>query len=283
VEEYRLIPLAQLREPSNPIRSAFDEDAMMELARSIGANGLKQPLRVLPLDDGTFEVRVGHRRLLACRMVGKLEVPCIVDDEASTIDAEQIAENADREDMSPVDEARRYRRLFDANGQDVDKVCELVKRGRARVEDRLLLLQGDPKVLEQLELGKIVLGVAQELNRITDPDKRLFHMDWAIRSGCSVAQMRDWRNRANATSEAEALAPARPSPSAAAPPPEAASNPYEVPFAAIAPTSAFSSSLEPRLCPFCKQTFPEYQMFKVFVCGDDANHYLKPLMAAKSG
>ena len=277
MHEFRSIPVATILEPRNPVRTAFDEDAMDELCRSIRDNGLIEPLVVFPVDGGSVEVIAGHRRLLAARIIGLLEVPCIVRPNADQVDAVQIAENADREEMSPADEGRRYVRLFEQNGRDVDAVCAIVKRGRSRVEGRMLLLAGDPKVLEALERGDITLGVAEELNAFKRPEGRDFHLGFAIRCGASRAQVRDWRVRDNQLAVDVAAAP----PGNTAPPaPTSPAAALETPYAAMARPHEISSSIEPRPCMFCRETFPEYRMFRKYVCAEDAQKYLAPLEQA---
>ncbi|HEY2938164.1 MAG TPA: ParB/RepB/Spo0J family partition protein [Gaiellaceae bacterium] len=280
MDQITMIPVDKVVEPRHPVRTRFDEDALDELSRSIRENGIRSPLRVFPLEGGTYEVRFGHRRLLAARIVGLAELPCIVDDVAATIDADRILENADRDDVAPTDEARYFARLMLENGNDVDKVCALARRPRGYVEGRLLLLQGDELVFAALEAGTITLGVASELNRFTREEGRRFHLDFAIRTGATVAQVREWRTRDNAT-PAVVVTPAAASPVVApAVPGPASANPYETPYAAMAPTSAFSQSLEPRSCVFCQRTEQEYRMFRVFVCAEDAQRYLAPLEKA---
>jgi len=274
-----MIPVDQLREPEDPDRTLFDEDAADELARSVRDHGIIEPLVVRPLEDGTFEVIAGHRRLLAARCVGLLEAPCVVRAGDAPFAGIRLAENLDREDLSPVDEGRRYKRLFEANGEDVDKVCELVKRGRARVEGRMLLLAGDPRVLDALERGQIGVGVAEELNAFKRSEGRSFHLDFAIRTGATRAQVREWRTRDDAVAAGEqaalAAASAGGSPVTSAAPPA----PLVTPYAAMAPSYAFSSSLEPRECVMCKQTEPEWRMFRTFWCASCAQQHL----AARDG
>src|SRR3989442_3088311 len=257
-----MIPVDKIREPEDPDRTRFDEDALDELARSIKEHGLIEPIVVRELEDGTVEVVAGHRRLLAARCIGLLEAPCVVRNDAARVHSTRLAENLDREDLSPADEGRRYKRLFDANGEDVDKVCEIVKRGRARVEGRMLLLAGDPKVLDALERGELGVGVAEELNAFKRAEGRAFHLDFAIRTGATRAQVREWRTRDDAVHAGEEAAKAAAAAGngkgdTSAPPP-----PLVTPYAAMAPSYAFSSSLEAREGGMCHATDPEWRGFR---------------------
>lgn len=206
-DEYRLIPLDALHDPHAPARETMDEVSLAALADSIVETGLQEPLRVLEV-DGAFEVIAGHRRLLACRMVGVSPVPCIIDRNTgiSTI-AKMVAENSDREDMNPVEEARLYARaLSEMCEGDVDRLVDLVKRRREYIEDRLKLLDGDPKVCEAIEQRKISLAVARELNRVADPDRRMVFLDAAARGGTNARTVAEWRVAA------AGLAPLAPAP-----------------------------------------------------------------------
>jgi ParB family chromosome partitioning protein len=283
VLDARMIPVDKIREPEDPDRTLFDEDAADELARSVRDHGIIEPLVVRPLEDGTFEVIAGHRRLLAARCVGLMEAPCVVREGDAPFHAVRLAENLDREDLSPVDEGRRYKRLFESNGEDVDRVCAIVKRPRARVEGRILLLAGDPRVLDALERGEIGVGVAEELNAFKRSEGRSFHLDFAIRTGATRAQVREWRTRDDAVAAGEAAAADAAAARGAGLPSDPTPPPRETPYAAMAKPYAFSSSLEPRECVFCKGTDQEWRMFRVFVCAEDAQKYLAPLEKGGGG
>lgn len=281
MQEFRRVPVGQIDEPKNPVRTLFDEDAMNELCRSIRDNGVIEPLVVRPIDGGRVEVIAGHRRLLAARTVGLLELPCVVRDDVGQGDAVQIAENADREEMSPADEGRRYWRLFERHGRDVDAVCTLVKRGRARVEGRMLLLSGDPKVLDALERGDITLGVAEELNAFKRDEGREFHLHFAIRCGASRAQVRDWRIRDNAAVTVGEPAAAAGDASGASTPNPPTAPLIETPYAAMARPHEISSSIEPRDCVMCGVQEQEYRMFRKYFCASCAQTHLVPLELAR--
>lgn len=196
-DEYRLVNLADLRDPHAPMRETMDEELLGDLAASIVDTGLQEPLRVLEV-DGAFEIIAGHRRLLACQMIGYSPVPCIIDRNTgiSTI-AKMVAENSAREDVNPIEEARLYARaLVELAGNDTDNLVDLVKRPRAYVEGRLLLLQGDPGVVAALEQRKITLAVARELNRVEDSGRRLVFLDAAVRGGANSRTVAEWRAQA---------------------------------------------------------------------------------------
>lgn len=181
-------------QPSVAMRETMDQVALVELADDIKANGIVQPLRVTPVGD-RFEIVAGHRRYLAARIANLPRVPAIIRASSrSEIESMKVAENNNREEVNPAEEARYYDRLLSdyCNG-DVDALCAMVRRNRGTVETRLLLLRGDPEVLAALGRRQLSIGVAQELNLITDELSRRMYLDAAVRGGASTRLVREWR------------------------------------------------------------------------------------------
>lgn len=198
-DRYVLIPIDLIDEPAVPERETMEEQDLADLALSIGDVGLIQPLTVKPSGD-RFEVTAGHRRLLASRMVKYTPVPCIVKG-ASDIDplAIMVAENSYREAVNPIEEARFYQRVLEGVcGNDVDVLCEKVRRGRNYVEDRLNLLRGYPAVVEALQLKSITLAVAREMNKVKQPNQVMFLLDAAVRQGATARTVAEWRKSLDA-------------------------------------------------------------------------------------
>lgn len=196
--EFRNVPIAQIRDPKSPARESMDEDKFLELCQSIADLGLIEPL-VLEDCNVDFEVIAGHRRLLACRAVGLLTVPCMIRrNKTVTALSIMIHENAFREDMNPVEEGRFYLRALEEEcGGDVDKLCAMLKRDRNFVEGRILLLQGYPKVVAALEGGHISIAVSRLLNKCQDPNRLLILLDMAMAGGANARQVADWVRDAN--------------------------------------------------------------------------------------
>lgn len=192
MSDLRDIPLDLLDPPAQAIRQHIPEELLDELAESIRSVGLIEPM-VVEAVNGRFRIIAGHRRYLSCRRAGLLTAPCVVRD-VSTIAAEavQIQENIVRQDMSPAEEARLFKRIYEEVGQDVDLVAGRVKLSVSYVNGRLSLLEGDPDVLDALDREDINLGVAQVLNTIVRPDYRRTCLDLAIRSGATIAVARRW-------------------------------------------------------------------------------------------
>lgn len=190
----RLLPLGFIDEPALAVRRGFDPGNQHELEESIKANGLIEPL-VVRARGSRFEVVAGHRRLLACRVLGWFEVPCVVRDltdrQAESI---KIAENKDRLDTNPADEAAYYAELLERFcNNDVIELEGFTGQTYAYLSDRLNLLRGDEMILTAISESVINLGVAKELNRIKSDTDRRQYLHTAVETGASVAEVRRWR------------------------------------------------------------------------------------------
>jgi ParB/RepB/Spo0J family partition protein len=218
----RTVALELVDEPFDPIRARFDEAELDELAESIKALGLIEPI-VVEATGPRFRVIAGHRRLLACRRAGVTHVDIVVrGDAAETGDAVMLHENIARDDLSPAEEARLFERVYLALGEDIEAAAKKLKVTVGYIDARLALLRGDPEILAALDAGEISIGVAEELNQVQLDDYRKTFLHDATITGCTIRQAREWRLRANAQADLQAIAAARgdsPSPSPSSPPP----------------------------------------------------------------
>ncbi len=145
-------------------RKEFDEAALAELADSISRHGVLQPLLVRPLIDGGYQLVAGERRWRASRMAGLTEVPVVIrqmsDQEMMEL---ALIENLQREDLSPLEEARGYQTLLDQYQLTQEEVANVVGKSRPAVANalRLLLLPGP--VLDLVAQGKLSAGHARAL------------------------------------------------------------------------------------------------------------------------
>lgn len=205
---FRQIPIDLLLEPSQPARGSLDENKLQELIMSIKQLGIIEPLCVEP-SGAFYTVLAGHRRLIAARAIKLAALPCMVF-EPGDYSGEAIKhhENKMREDLNAAEEAEYFYRLLESKcGQDVDRLCELVRENRQYVERRLLLIKGDNRVMEALRRHEISMGVAVELNEVKDTTRRMMYLDAAVKGGASVRMVRDWRVRGNAQDELVARPP----------------------------------------------------------------------------
>ena len=199
---FREIPIALIDEPTLPSRTSMDETLMDELVASIRAIGFISTIDVVQKGE-RFEVIAGHRRRLAAARAGLVALPCLVyPSAAGFLEAIQQAENRHREPLSAADEAIWFQQLFEAHPEEgTDGVAARVGETRAYVEGRLALFQGDERVFEALQAGKITIGIAHQLNRVTQAEFRRSFLDDAIRNGATVALVRDWVERWKTTIE----------------------------------------------------------------------------------
>jgi len=145
-------------------RSRMDEAALVELAASITAHGVMQPVMVRPAGEGRFELIAGERRVRAATRAGLTEVPVVIrevsDHEAAIL---ALVENLQREDLNPLEEARAVRRLVDEFGMTHDDASRSIGRSRSATTNLLRLLQLAKPVQAMLEAGEIDVGHARAL------------------------------------------------------------------------------------------------------------------------
>jgi ParB family chromosome partitioning protein len=282
VRKFADVPIDSIDEPALPMREVMDSRKLDQLAESIRRLGVLQPIRLRAKDGGRFEIVSGHRRYMASRMAGLTSIPAVMHTVDATMVAARVAENLDREDVNPKEEAVYFAELYAQNGEDVDQVVALVGRPRQYIEERLNLLRGDPVVLEALGRGDITLGLATELNRFASEDARRYHLEYAIRTGASVRQMREWRAQANVRAELAAAAPppiGADGQQLAAPGPTTTHGSY----AAMARPYELSGNKDMRECLFCEAQHPEYKMYREYVCEPCAERHVLPIRQKRGG
>ena len=149
--------------PGQP-RMHFDEAALDELAASIAARGVIQPIIVRPQGDGKYQLVAGERRWRAAQKARLHEIPAIVRDlEDREVMALALIENLQREDLNPLEEARAYQRLSDQEGMTQAEIAELVDKSRSHVANFQRLLGLPDDVLSLLGDGRLSMGHARAL------------------------------------------------------------------------------------------------------------------------
>ena len=145
-------------------RSQMAPEALAELADSIKAQGVMQPILVRPLAAGGYEIIAGERRWRAARMAGLATVPALIRDiPDSEALAAALIENIQREDLSPLEEAAGIQRLVQEFGLTHQAIAETLGRSRASVTNLLRLLELAPPVRELLSEGRLDMGHARAL------------------------------------------------------------------------------------------------------------------------
>jgi ParB family transcriptional regulator, chromosome partitioning protein len=145
-------------------RMHFDKDKLAELAASIKAQGLVQPVVVRAIDAQRYELIAGERRWRAAQLAGLRQIPAIVrnvPDQAAVAIA--LIENIQREDLSPIEEAQALKRLIDEYDLTHQSAADAVGRSRVAVSNLLRLLELAPGVRTMLQQGEIEMGHARAL------------------------------------------------------------------------------------------------------------------------
>lgn len=159
-----LMPIEFLQANRQQPRERFDADQISELVASIREQGILQPILVRPIGGDRFEIVAGERRWRAAQQAGLHEVPVVVR-EFSDEEALQIAiiENVQRQDLSPIEEARAYKRLAEDWDHTQEQVAKLVGKSRPHVANLMRLLRLPAKVQAMINRGQLSMGHARAL------------------------------------------------------------------------------------------------------------------------
>ena len=158
--------VSQLQAGKYQPRTRMDEGALAELADSIRAQGIMQPILVRPLDalEGRYEIIAGERRFRAAQLAGLTEVPVLVKDVADEHAAAMaLIENIQREDLNPLEEAQGVKRLIEEFGLTHEQAATAIGRSRSATSNLLRLLNLASPVQTMLLAGDIDMGHARAL------------------------------------------------------------------------------------------------------------------------
>lgn len=163
-EGLRSIPIASISPLPNQPRTHFDEDALAELAASIAARGVIQPIIVTPEGNNRYRLVAGERRWRAAQKARLHDIPAIVRElDTREITALALIENLQREDLNAVEEARAYHRLSEQEGMTQADLAKMVEKSRSHVANIMRLLALPAPVLDLVEGGKLSMGHARAL------------------------------------------------------------------------------------------------------------------------
>jgi ParB family chromosome partitioning protein len=162
--DFEYLPLQRIEPRPEQPRSVFEQEKIDELAASIREHGVLQPLSVRSAGDGYYQIIAGERRWRAARAAGLAEVPVRIitaDDRKATELA--LVENLQREDLSPVEEARGYKTLMDESGMTQEEVAQRLGKSRPAIANALRLLALPDELLVLVGSGKLSAGSARTL------------------------------------------------------------------------------------------------------------------------
>ncbi len=185
----RDIPVAQIDANPYQTRMRVDPEKLDELARSITANGVVQPIIVRPLPNGRFQLIAGERRWRASEKAGKTTVPSILrqvsDEQAMEM---TIVENLQRADLNPMEQARAYDRLSRDFKMTQEQVAQRTGKDRATVANFLRLLRLPVEVQGKVETGELSFGHARALLALDSAERILKAMGKVMALAMSVRQ-----------------------------------------------------------------------------------------------
>jgi ParB family chromosome partitioning protein len=165
------IPLELIDRNPFQTRTRFDEAQLNDLANSIAATGVVQPIVVRALDAGRYQLITGERRLLASRKAAKTHIPAIVrvvsDEQAMEM---TIVENLQRADLNPMEQARAYQRLARDFHMTQEQMATRTGKERTSVANFLRLLRLPEPIQQKVEAGELSFGHARTLLALDTPE-----------------------------------------------------------------------------------------------------------------
>lgn len=201
-----VLPLRRLQAGKYQPRTRMDEGSLQELAASIRAQGVMQPILVRPVSEDKYEIIAGERRFRAAHIAGLEEVPVLVKDVPDQAAAAMaLIENIQREDLNPLEEAQGIQRLLDEFDFTHEQAAESVGRSRSAVSNLLRLLNLAHPVQTMLLAGDLDMGHARALLAV-DSATQITLANQVVNKRMSV---RETERLVTATTKAEPAVKAR--------------------------------------------------------------------------
>jgi len=171
----------------------MDDDHIIELASSISAHGLLQPIVVKQGSCEKYQLLAGAHRLAACRRLNWDTIPAVVrkKDEGQPVKAVALLENILRKPMTLEEEVEAVSWLYNHDGASPSQICQLLSKGRAWVDRRLAIPNLEPSVIGPLFEGRLSLSAAEIISNVEHPGIRASILNEAIYANLSTRQVRD--------------------------------------------------------------------------------------------
>lgn len=189
----RTLRLAQILIPEDVHRIDIDNQELQDLARSIEQLGLLNPIGVIDNGNDTYTLNDGHRRFLAHQILHRATIDCSIrtgsvrDNEAA-----RFAENMQRAQLSPMEEAYAIKHQNEANLIPVHELARMLHRSVEWVDTRLFLTQMHPELCELVHRAALPIGSALALATVKDDTHRRYLTTYAINAGAAVSVIREW-------------------------------------------------------------------------------------------
>ncbi len=184
------LKIAEIEPNKNQPRFNFKNESLKELADSILAHGLIQPIIVKPTASGSYKIIAGERRWRASKMAGLSEIPVIIKDiDDSKIMEFALVENLQREDLSAIEEAKGYKALMETYNLTQEEISKAIGKSRSYIANTIRLLNLPKIVIEKLESEDITAGHARALLALGSEDDIERVLKITLSQGLNVRQL----------------------------------------------------------------------------------------------
>ena len=186
--DFEYLPLQRIEPKQDQPRTVFEEERISELADSIREHGVLSPIMVRSIEDGYYQIIAGERRWRAAREAGLTELPArvVVADDKTALQLAMV-ENLQREDLSPIEEARGFKALMDEFDMTQEDVAQSVSKSRPAVANSLRLLSLPDELIELVLRKELSAGSARALLALKSEDlmreatKAIVNNDMSVR------------------------------------------------------------------------------------------------------
>jgi len=161
-----MVLISEIKPPVVDMRTSMDEAKFQELCQSIKEIGVQEPIKISPCKDGEYEIVFGVRRVKASISLGLPKIPAVIEKMApEKILLARAVENLQREDVSPIDQARYVEKIMTTFNLNQVEVSKMIGLSDGRVSQLLTILRKDPVIRDMVEAGDIPEAVGRELLR----------------------------------------------------------------------------------------------------------------------
>jgi ParB family chromosome partitioning protein len=192
-----LLPVGELTPNRHQPRTHFDEAGLDELAESIRAQGVIQPIVATTRPGGGYTIVAGERRWRAAQRAGLSEVPAVVREVSGDRELLELAlvENLQRADLDPIEEAEAYRALQESFELSQEEIAGRVGKARTTVTNALRLLRLPPEVIDMLRDGRLTAGQARPLVTLPEAERQVELAQRAVVEGLTARDLEELARR----------------------------------------------------------------------------------------